>query len=102
MTIWPMRSWRVSVASVLSTQRRCAELSCSPGANVFGDLRGWSDWMDGGATTLHAAVAAAMVSAKIVQIGGAVMLEYTSDAAFLIARASWRTPSRWEGGWENL
>jgi hypothetical protein len=83
MTIWPMRSWRESVASVLSTQRRCAELSCSAGANAFGDVRGWSDWMDGagGAARLQAAVAAAMVSAKIVQIGRAVMLEYTSDAA---------------------
>jgi hypothetical protein len=35
----------------------------------------------GGAARLQAAVAAAMVSAKIVQIGRAVMLEYTSDAA---------------------
>jgi hypothetical protein len=80
MTIWPTRSWSERVAKVLSTQRRCLKLSGSLGPGDLGDVRTWPELIDGvgGATALHAAVAAAIETARAARMCRVVMLEDTS------------------------
>jgi hypothetical protein len=75
MTIWATRSWSESVARVLSTQRRCAELSGSLGERdpVGAEIAGMADEV----ADEVAHPVATTVNAKAVQIERGVMLEYT-------------------------